>query len=38
MNLYDLSYLLGGTFLGFVIHRIINEVIYFRWKRKGVNQ
>ena len=33
MNLYDLSYLLGGTFLGFVIHRIINEVMYKRFKK-----
>lgn len=33
MNLNDLSYLLGGAVIGFIIHRIINEALYKYWKK-----
>ena len=36
MNLYDLGYLLAGVFGGFVIHRIINEILYKRFKGKNI--
>lgn len=34
MNLFDLGYLLGGTVIGFIIHRLVNEYMYRKFVRK----